>query len=105
MNRAINDITRLKHMGEFVFPTAADFKDTGNGPERATAVITIFDPCNPQYGLTKHFGRDLSVHKDPKKTGYLGPYRSIHLVMNRDGDSNCHYGCLFNGASGKFTEL
>lgn len=98
MNRAITDVSRLKYLGEYVYPVASDLKSSGDGAERATQLITIFNPCDPQYGLAKHFGKDL-------KNLYPNTYRSVHLVMNRDGDCPVHYQYEFNGKAGKFTEL
>lgn len=98
MNRAITDVQRLKYLGERVYPTASDLKSSGDPGERCTQLITIFNPFDPQYGLTKHFGVE-------NKNYAPNTYRSVHLVLNRDGDCPCHYRHEFNGKAGSFKEL
>jgi len=74
-NRNLASVERMKHAGEFIYPTGDDLKDTGNLSEDANVVLTMFNPSDDKYNLTKHFG--VEVDKHPK-------YRSIHVVEARN---------------------
>jgi hypothetical protein len=104
INRAVSDIRRIIEMKDFLAPSASDLKSSGAVGERCTQLIAIFNPCDPQYGLTKHFGRDLTPYNpaSPKYTNV--DYRSVHLLLNRNGGVG-QYGYEFKGKVSTFIEL
>ena len=59
-----------------LYPTGADFKDTGNISEESDVVITMFNPLDEKFRLSTHFGYDLSKYPN---------YRSLHIIESRDG--------------------
>ena len=106
MNRTESDFNRIKTISQVPrlepSSTSSGFKDTGNGPERATAVLTMFNPCDHTYNLNKHFGVDLKPFKDSSSPLYGKGYRSLHLIMNRNGEGGKQFPLLFNGMIRKF---
>lgn len=74
-NRGIANVERLKYMGEGIYPTADDVKDTGNLAEESTVLITLFNPNDEKYNLEKHFGYTLKDYP---------LYRSIHIADARN---------------------
>lgn len=81
LNRGLANIDRLKFMGEFIYPTGDDVKDTGNISEEVTVLLTMFDPQDEKYNLKRHFGVDLEPYPN---------YRSIHVADQRYGESPLH---------------
>lgn len=96
LNRGI-DVDRLKFMGDKIFPTSEDFKDSGNLAEDCTNIMTLFNPLNEKYNLRTHFGQSLVQYK--------GLYRSLHLVMARNAESPVHFSSIFDGKNLKIKEL
>lgn len=80
-NRGIANVDRLKYAGEYVYPTADDIKDTGNLAEESTILITMFNPNDEKYNLTKHFGVNNREYPD---------YVSIHIAESRKTESPQH---------------
>jgi len=76
LNRSLDAIDRMRFSKDRLFPTGADFKDTGNVSEECDVIITMFNPLDEKYRLSTHFGYDLSKYPD---------YRSIHIIESRDG--------------------
>lgn len=81
LNRAISSIERIKFMKETLYPTGDDIKDSGNLSEDANFVITLFNPQDEKYNITKHFGIELENYPN---------YRSIHLVESRNTPCPMH---------------
>jgi hypothetical protein len=81
LNRNISDINRIKFNNEFLFPNDSDLKDSGNLSEEADFLITVFNPHDERYNITKHFG--IKIDEYPN-------YRSIHLVQSRDTECPVH---------------
>lgn len=80
-NRNLFDLDRIRHQGEFFYPTSEDIKDTGNLSEDANLIFTMFDANDDKYNIKRHFGLDLQ----DKNGNLLHPnYRSLHLVEARD---------------------
>jgi hypothetical protein len=97
LNRAITDTNRLKYMGDKIYATGDDIKDTGNLSEECNYLITLFNPADEKYGLKKtHFGVEFRKFK---------AYRSIHLVESRDTPCPIHIGCEFYGGVGHFKPI
>lgn len=80
-NRNVSNVDRLKMHGESIFPTADDIKDTGNLAEESTILMTLFNPSDEKYNLTKHFG---VVLKDNPL------YRSLHITESRYTECPTH---------------
>lgn len=74
-NRGLSNMDRLKTLGEYIYPTGDDVKDSGNLSEEATILITLFNPTDEKYGLQQHFGLPLINYPN---------YRSVHIVDSRD---------------------
>ena len=73
-NRGIANVDRLRVAGEMIFPTSDDVKDTGNLAEESTVLMTLFNPGDEKYNLTKHMGVDLQQFPN---------YRSLHITESR----------------------
>lgn len=97
LNRTSTELERLKFLGEFIFPSGEEIKDSGNLLEDVTDLITLFNPLNPSYRLKKHFGLSLEQFHEN--------YRSAHLVAARYASCPNHYRFNFNGAAGIFTDF
>jgi hypothetical protein len=95
-NREIATVERLRFMGEKIFPTADDVKDTGNLAEESTILLTLFNPTDVKYNLKKHFGIDLA--KNPN-------YRSLHLAESRYTFCPVHIPLGMYGSINFFEEL
>jgi hypothetical protein len=63
-------------MGDSIFPTADDVKDTGNLAEESHILLTMFNPNDEKYNLSSHFGVDIASKKYPN-------YRSLHVADAR----------------------
>ena len=81
LNRGISDINRIKFNGETLHPDDSDLKDSGNLSEDSDFLITMFDPHDKRYNLTRHMGLDIDDYPD---------YRSLHLVKSRDTPCPAH---------------
>lgn len=99
INRSTTDIDRMKYMGDRLYPTSEDFKDSGNLPEDVTHVITFFNPVDDKYRLNTHFDKDLSPYKSKNN------YRTVHLVDSRYAPAPIHFSTLFNGGNLEIKEL
>lgn len=96
LNRNLANIERIKFLSEFLYPTGEDIKDTGNLSEEADYVITMFNPQDEKYKITKHFGVELE--------GYPN-YRSIHLVESRDTECPNHMQVNMFGNINAFSQI
>lgn len=79
-NRDLANIDRIKYMGEFLYPTSDDIKDTGNLSEEADYMLTLFNALDEKYNIKKHFGLELYNFDGALK---YPNYRSLHLVESR----------------------
>ena len=95
-NRNLSNTDRLKYAGEFIFPTGDDTKDSGNIAEECTVLMTLFNPNDEKYNITKHFGVELKEF--PK-------YRSIHITESRYTDCPVHIQTNMYGGINMFTPL
>lgn len=95
-NRALANIDRLKYAGEFIFPTGDDTKDSGNFAEECTVLMTLFNPNDEKYNLTKHFGVELAGFPN---------YRSIHITEARYTECPVHIQTNMYGGVNMFTPL
>ncbi len=92
LNRTNSDINRVKILGEYIYPDADLWKDSGNIAEDANVVLNLFDPMDPKFGLTNHFGTNLDKHRQKDYA-----YRTAHIVRNRGGMNLIHGGYKFFG--------
>ena len=95
-NRQLANMDRLKYAGEFIFPTADDVKDTGNLAEESTILMTLFNPNDEKYNLTKHFGIELESYPN---------YRSLHITESRYTECPVHIQLSMYGNVNYFTPL
>lgn len=95
-NRGLSNVERLKFAGENVFPTSDDVKDTGNLAEESTMLITLFNPNDEKYNLTKHMGVVLKDYPN---------YRSIHIAESRYTPCPVHIQSNMLGGINYFTSL
>jgi hypothetical protein len=96
LHRGLANVDRLKMLGEFVYPTGDDVKDTGNVGEECTILLTMFKPQDEKYGLEKHFGVELADYPN---------YRSIHVADQRYGESPLHIQVNMFGNVNNFTPI
>ena len=96
LNRTVGSIERIKHGGEYLYPTGDDLKDTGNMSEDCNTLITMFNPTDEKYGLIKHFGVELSQYPN---------YRSIHVVESRNTKCPAHIQVRMFGGIKTFSKL
>lgn len=80
LNRSMADVQRSKYMGDMLYPTADDIKDTGNLSEEANHVLTMFNPNDDKYNLRKHFGKEI---KNLKNEILYPDMKTVHLVESR----------------------
>ena len=91
LNRENTDQKRIERIGKNrYYPTADLIKDTGNGGERMHAVLTLFNPKSPAFGMKRHFNHTLPDDDS---------YRSVHLVTSRDTIFPVSARFNFNGAT------
>ena len=95
-NRGVANTERLKMAGEWIFPTSDDVKDSGNIAEECNVLMTLFNPNDEKYNLTKHFGVALSNFPF---------YRSLHITEARDVDCPVHVQMNMYGNINMFTPL
>lgn len=100
LNRSMSDVTRLKYLGEEIYPAPEDIKDTGNLSEEADHIITLFNPNDDRYMLKKHFGK--VIRDKDNRTIYPG-LRSIHIVESRHVDCPMHFRAIMNGGLKSFS--
>ena len=80
LNRSMSDIARAKFMGDRLYPTSEDIKDTGNLSEEANHILTMFNPNDDKYNLRTHFGKEIKTLKNE----ILYPnMKTLHLVESR----------------------
>lgn len=89
LNRGMSNVDRMKYAKDQLFPIPDDIKDTGNISEEADTILTMMDPTDERYNLTKHF--DVDIASNPN-------YRSVHLVESRN--TACPYHMKLNSIEG-----
>ncbi|MGL6063780.1 MAG: hypothetical protein ACRC0V_01630 [Fusobacteriaceae bacterium] len=87
-NRNVASVDKMKFLGEELYPTSEDVKDSGNVSEDADYVITLFNPNDSKYGLKTHFGLKLKDSSNNQLYPYL---RTIHLVESRHSYCPAHF--------------
>ncbi len=102
LNRNMTDMTRIKYAGDLLYPNSDDIKDSGNLAEEADYMLTMFNPNDERYRLTKHFGK---IIKDGKGNEKYPNMRTIHLVENRHGPFPVHFGCQMLGNVKQFKKI
>lgn len=95
-NRGVSNTQRLQHAGEMIFPTSDDVKDTGNLAEESTVLMTLFNPNDEKYNLTRHMGVELKDFPN---------YRSLHITESRYTPSPSHVQLNMFGGINYFTPL
>lgn len=102
LNRSMTDTNRIKQQDDMLYPNSDDVKETGNLAEDCDVMLTIFNPNDDRYNLTKHFGKMI---KD-RANNLLYPYmRSIHLVESRHTIYPKHFRVDMLGGIKKFKQL
>lgn len=102
LNRSMTDQNRIKQQDDMLYPNSDDVKETGNLAEDCDYMLTIFNPNDDRYGLSKHFGK---IIKDRDNNLIYPNLRSIHLVENRHGPYPLHYRVNMDGKTKKFEQL
>lgn len=88
LNRNMADTNRMKYAKDMLYPEPADIKDSGNISEDSDTVITLFNPNDDRYNLSKHFGQAI---RDEAGNLLYPNMRTIHIVENRHGDAPQHF--------------
>lgn len=102
LNRNLATPERLKNNIEFLYPTGDDVKDSGNLSEDSDFILTMFNPNEEKYGITRHFGTPLV---GPHEENLYPRYRSLHLVESRDTEAPLHFKLDFRGNVGHFSQF
>ena len=102
LNRGMGDVQRLKYNNEFIYPTGDDVKETGNLSEDADYLLTMMNPNDDKYGLTKHFGLQIKTTANDE---IYPNYISVHLVESRDTECPVHLRTIMKGNINHFEEL
>jgi len=102
LNRSMSDVQRMKYNKEFLYPTGDDIKETGNLSEEANYILTMMNPNDDKYALTKHFGLEI---KNTANEELYPNYISVHLVESRDTECPIHFRTNMKGNINHFESL
>lgn len=102
LNRSIGSIDRLRQFGDLLHPNSDHIKDTGNIAEECNYLFTMFDPNDPRYNLTKHFGENI---KDTAGNPLYPKLKSVHLVESRHCYFPQHFRVEMEGGVKSFKQL
>jgi hypothetical protein len=98
LNRNLDAVDQMKYSGEYLYPTNSSFKDSGNFSEESDVVLTMMNPNDDKYKLSRHFDLDISHNAYPN-------YRSLHLIESRDTECPVHLRVNMFGAINVFSPL
>lgn len=101
-NRDMNTTDNLKFAKDMLYPTSEHVKDTGNISEDADYLLTMMNPNDDKYNLTKHFGIDI---KDNHGNALFPNLRTIHLVESRHCTYPQHFKVNMKGGYKHFEQL
>lgn len=96
-NRDQFSTDRIKMNRERLYPSEESIKDSGNVLEDADTAITLFNPNDDVFAITKHFGFTLA--------DFGGKYRSAHVIRARNAGCPLHFPLLFEGACAHFDDI
>lgn len=102
LNRSMADVQRMKMLGDMLYPTPEDIKDTGNLSEECDHLFTLFDPNDDKFNLSTHFGKQI---KDSHGNELYPKMRSIHLVESRHVPFPQHFRVEMEGNIKNFNQL
>lgn len=102
LNRSMTDAFRMKMLGDMLYPTPEDIKDTGNLSEECDHLFTLFNPNDERYNLDKHFGVQI---KDSHKNELFPDMRTVHLVESRHVSFPQHFRVKMEGNIKNFEQL
>lgn len=102
LNRAITDVKRLQYADDRLYPMSDDIKDTGNLAEECNYVISMFNPNDDKYHLSKHFGTTI---RTPQKALIYPNLRTIHLIESRHCEYPQHFAVNMRGATKFFSKF
>ena len=102
LNRAMSDVSRMKYMGDLLYPSSDDVKDSGNLAEECNYLFTLFDPNDDRYNLDKHFDMEL---KDKGGNTLYPNLRTIHLVESRHCSFPQHFRVNMEGNIKNFKQF
>lgn len=102
LNRAMSDVSRMKYMGDLLYPSSDDVKDSGNLAEECNYLFTLFDPNDDRYNLDKHFDLEL---KDKGGNTLYPNLRTVHLVESRHCSFPQHFRVNMEGNIKNFKQF
>lgn len=102
LNRSMTDTQRMKFLGDMLYPTPEDIKDTGNLSEECNHLFTMFNPNDERYNLTEHFGIKI---KDNHRNELYPNMRTLHLVESRHVPFPQHFRLEMQGNIKNFNQL
>ena len=95
-NRSMSSVDRLKFSADNLAPVESDYKNSNNPLQDCDLAIGGFNPCSFKH-LTTHLDYDLT------QLDHI--YRSLHLMVNRNGTGFIDLACYFKPECGYFEEL
>lgn len=101
-NRDMVNQERLKFAKDMLYPTSDDIKDTGNLAEDADYVLTMMNPNDDRYKLTKHFGVKI---RDDSGNEIYPDLRTVHLVESRHCKYPQHFKVNMRGNLKSFSQI
>lgn len=96
-NRDQFNTDRIKLNRERLYPSEESIKDSGNVLEDCDCAITLFNPNDDVFAITKHFGFILA--------DFGGKYRSAHVIRARNAGCPLHFPLLFEGGVAHFEDI
>lgn len=94
LNRSLSEIDRLKQFGDMLYPDSDMVKGSGNIAEDCDHMLTLFNPNDNRYNLTKHFSHTI---RDKHGDELYPNLRTVHLVESRHAPFPQHWAMKMEG--------
>ena len=99
LNRNLTSTERLKLFDDQLYPNGDDVKESGNVSEDCDYLLTLFNPNDERYNLTRYFGIPIKGKGGEELYPNL---RTIHLVESRHCAYPRHFAVNMFGESKRF---
>jgi len=102
LNRNVSEITRLRALGEYLFPSEDEIKDSGNLAEDSDVIMTMMNPNDDRYNLKRHFGLEI---RDSTNAPLYPDLITLHITSARRVKCPQHIRLNLHGAIKKITKF